>query len=196
MKRTTRKRKRDMDIAAVDQLARNAEVVFGYAGYVMIWTMAMTGMRPGELFGLRREYRYSDRPGSDPCPGRGRGRAVRRRRAPLRQGRGPHAWRSAFSSRCSRRRALWRRCRPSTTGTARWWSPSSLRTCWRSCSPRMTTSGCSLRSAAVGVGGVLRRLLAPHLQGCADERTKGPGLQEPAGWRSLLCPTSPVSACT
>jgi integrase len=68
VKRTTRERKRDMDIAAIDQLARNAEVVFGYPGYVMIWTMAMTGMRPGELFGLRREYCYPNWPASDPRP--------------------------------------------------------------------------------------------------------------------------------
>lgn len=66
VKKTQRERKRDMDIAAIDQLARNAEVVFGYPGYVMIWTMAMTGMRPGELFGLRREYCYPNWPASDP----------------------------------------------------------------------------------------------------------------------------------
>jgi integrase len=68
VKKTQRERKRDMDIAAIDQLARNAEVVFGYPGYVMIWTMAMTGMRPGELFGLRREYCYPNWPASDPRP--------------------------------------------------------------------------------------------------------------------------------
>ena len=68
VKKTKRERKRDMDIAAVDQLARNAEVVFGYPGYVMIWTMAMTGMRPGELFGLTREYCYPNWPATDPRP--------------------------------------------------------------------------------------------------------------------------------
>ena len=68
VKKQQRERKRDMDIAAIDQLARNAEVVFGYPGYVMIWTMAMTGMRPGELFGLRREYCYPNWPASDPRP--------------------------------------------------------------------------------------------------------------------------------
>ena len=68
VKQTKRERKRDMDIASIDQLARNAEVVCGYTGYVMIWTMAMTGMRPGELFGLRREYCYPNWPGSDPHP--------------------------------------------------------------------------------------------------------------------------------
>jgi len=68
VKKTQRERKRDMAIAAVDQLARNAEVVFGYPGYVMMWTMAMTGMRPGELFGLRREYCHPNWPSSDPRP--------------------------------------------------------------------------------------------------------------------------------
>lgn len=65
-KKKARERKKDMLIAAVDQLARNAEVVFGYPGYVMIWTMAMTGMRPGELCGLTREFCYPNWPGSDP----------------------------------------------------------------------------------------------------------------------------------
>lgn len=68
VKKTQRERKRDMSIASIDQLASNAEIVFGYTGYVMIWTMAMTGMRPGELFGLRREYCYPNWPGSDPRP--------------------------------------------------------------------------------------------------------------------------------
>ncbi|GAA4823741.1 integrase [Streptomyces ziwulingensis] len=68
VKKTQRERKRDMDITSIDHLARNAEIVFGYTGYVMIWTMAMTGMRPGELFGLRREYCYPVWPGSDLRP--------------------------------------------------------------------------------------------------------------------------------
>lgn len=68
VKTTQRERKRDMDIASIDQLARNAEIVWGYSGYVMIWTMAMTGMRPGELFGLRREYCYPNWPAGDPRP--------------------------------------------------------------------------------------------------------------------------------
>jgi integrase len=68
VKKAQRERKRDMDIASIDHLARNAEIVFGYPGYVMMWTMAMTGMRPGELFGLRREYCYPYWPGSDPRP--------------------------------------------------------------------------------------------------------------------------------
>ncbi|MFI6560325.1 tyrosine-type recombinase/integrase [Streptomyces sp. NPDC050534] len=68
VKKTQRERKRDMDIGAVGRLARNAEAVFGYPGHVMIWTMAMTGMRPGELFGLRREYCYPNWPAADPRP--------------------------------------------------------------------------------------------------------------------------------
>lgn len=63
-----RERKRDMPVEVVDRLARNADAVFGYSGYVLIWTMAMTGMRPGELFGLTREYCYPNWPGSDPRP--------------------------------------------------------------------------------------------------------------------------------
>ncbi|MEV4970635.1 integrase [Streptomyces scopuliridis] len=61
-----RERKRDMSIEDIEQLALNAEVVFGYAGYVFIWTMAMTGMRPAELYGLTREYCYPNWPASDP----------------------------------------------------------------------------------------------------------------------------------
>ena len=67
-KKKTRERKRDLELAVVDQLARNAETFFGYAGYVLVWTMAMTGMRPGELFGLTREYCYPNWPASDPRP--------------------------------------------------------------------------------------------------------------------------------
>lgn len=61
-----KERKRDLSTAVVEQLARNAEVVLGYQGYVLIWTMAMTGMRPGELFGLHRDYCYPNWPASDP----------------------------------------------------------------------------------------------------------------------------------
>lgn len=63
-----RERKRDLSIEVVDQLARNAETFMGYSGYALVWTMAMTGMRPGELFGLSREYCYPNWPGSDPRP--------------------------------------------------------------------------------------------------------------------------------
>ncbi|RPK56140.1 hypothetical protein EES43_24170 [Streptomyces sp. ADI96-02] len=61
-----KERKRDMTPEAVEQLARNAQTVFGEAGNTFIWTMAMTGMRPAELFGLTREYCYPNWPGTDP----------------------------------------------------------------------------------------------------------------------------------
>lgn len=67
-KKKPREKKKDMPIEVVDRLARNAEIFFGYPGYVFIWTMAMTGMRPSELFGLTREYSYPNWPTSDPEP--------------------------------------------------------------------------------------------------------------------------------
>ncbi|MGW3825714.1 integrase [Streptomyces sp. NPDC005071] len=63
-----KERKKDMTPEAVEQLARNAQTVFGEAGYAFIWTMAVTGMRPAELFGLTREYCYPAWPGTDPRP--------------------------------------------------------------------------------------------------------------------------------
>ena len=65
-KKKPRERKRDLALDVVEQLAVNAETLMGYPGYVLVWTMAMTGMRPGELFGLTREYCYPNWPGSDP----------------------------------------------------------------------------------------------------------------------------------
>ncbi|MYR28653.1 MULTISPECIES: hypothetical protein [unclassified Streptomyces] len=59
-------RKRDMPPATIEHLARNAEAVMGYTGYALIWTMAATCMRPGELFGLTREFCYPAWPASDP----------------------------------------------------------------------------------------------------------------------------------
>jgi integrase len=67
-KKKPRERKRDLPIAVIDQVARNAYTVFGYSGYVFMWTMAFTGMRPGELYGLTREYCYPSWPKSDPRP--------------------------------------------------------------------------------------------------------------------------------
>jgi integrase len=67
-KKKPRERKRDLSPAVVEQLACNAETFFGHPGYVLVWTMAMTGMRPGELFGLTREYCYPNWPGTDPRP--------------------------------------------------------------------------------------------------------------------------------
>jgi integrase len=62
----TKERKKDLAEETVEALARNARSVLGEPGYVLIWTMAMTGMRPGELFGLTREYCYPNWPGTDP----------------------------------------------------------------------------------------------------------------------------------
>lgn len=61
-----KERKRDLAEETVERLARNSQVLLGDPGYALMWTMAMTGMRPGELFGLRREYCYPNWPASDP----------------------------------------------------------------------------------------------------------------------------------
>ena len=59
--------------ATVEQviaLAENARTVWGLSGYVFILTKAFTGMRLGEMFGLRREYCYPLWPACDPDPDR------------------------------------------------------------------------------------------------------------------------------
>ena len=61
-----KERKADMAPEVVERLARNARTYFGDSGYAIIWTMAMTGMRPAELYGLTREYCYPNWPASDP----------------------------------------------------------------------------------------------------------------------------------
>jgi integrase len=61
-----RERKRDMRIEDVHQLACNALVYWGFPGYVFVLTMAFTGMRPAELYALRREYCSPNWPASDP----------------------------------------------------------------------------------------------------------------------------------
>lgn len=60
-----RERKKDMLIEHVERLARNAEILMGLSGYVLVWMIATTGMRPGELYGLTREYCYPAWPASD-----------------------------------------------------------------------------------------------------------------------------------
>ncbi|OXS35442.1 hypothetical protein CHR28_10565 [Streptomyces sp. XY006] len=66
-KKQTRRVKRELPIEAVHQLAVNAFHVWGYAGWVYIWTIAFTGMRPpGELFGLQRGFTSVEWPASDP----------------------------------------------------------------------------------------------------------------------------------
>lgn len=65
-KKNKRERKKDMLPEVVERLARNAEIFFGYPGYVFVWTMAVTGMRPAELYALTREYCYPNWPAADP----------------------------------------------------------------------------------------------------------------------------------
>ncbi|MDH2390134.1 integrase [Streptomyces sp. HNM0663] len=65
-KKKPRERKRNMRIEDVHQLACNALVFWGFPGYVYVWTFAMTGMRPAELYGLRPEYCHPNWPASDP----------------------------------------------------------------------------------------------------------------------------------
>lgn len=60
-----RERKKDMLIEHVERLARNAEILMGLSGYVLVWMIATTGMRPGELYGLTREYCYPAWPAAD-----------------------------------------------------------------------------------------------------------------------------------
>ncbi|MFJ4418213.1 integrase [Streptomyces sp. NPDC088925] len=66
VKKRVRERKRDMSVEAVELLSRNAEALLGPSGRALIWTMATTCMRPGELYGLTREYCYPNWPASDP----------------------------------------------------------------------------------------------------------------------------------
>lgn len=61
-----KERKRDMRIEDVHQLACNALQFWGLPGYVFVLTMATTGMRPAELYALRREYCHPHWPASDP----------------------------------------------------------------------------------------------------------------------------------
>lgn len=61
-----RERKREMRIEDVHQLALNALTFWGLDGYVFVWTMANTGMRPAELYALRRVYTHPAWPSADP----------------------------------------------------------------------------------------------------------------------------------
>lgn len=64
--RKPKERKKDVPVEVVHHIASNAQLRWGDAGHVFFWTMAMTGMRPGELYGLTREYCYPNWPKSDP----------------------------------------------------------------------------------------------------------------------------------
>jgi hypothetical protein len=65
-KKKPRERKREMRIEDVHQLACNALAFWGLDGFVFVWTMASTGMRPAELYALRRVYSHPTWPASDP----------------------------------------------------------------------------------------------------------------------------------
>lgn len=81
-KRTTRREKSELPIAAVHQLAVNAYTVWGYTGWAYIWTIAFTAMRPpGEMYGLQRGYASPNWPATDP---------VRKRRTDGARRYGPH----------------------------------------------------------------------------------------------------------
>jgi integrase len=61
-----RERKRNMRIEDVHQLACNALQFWGFPGYVFQFMMPLTGMRPAELYALRREYCHPNWPASEP----------------------------------------------------------------------------------------------------------------------------------
>ncbi len=65
-KKKPRERKREMRIEDVHQLACNALAFWGLDGFVFVWTMTTTGMRPAELYALRRVYCHPAWPASDP----------------------------------------------------------------------------------------------------------------------------------
>lgn len=65
-KKKPRERKREMRIEDVHQLACNALGFWGLDGFVFVWTMAATGMRPAELYALQRVYSHPSWPASDP----------------------------------------------------------------------------------------------------------------------------------
>lgn len=65
----TRRKKRPLGMGPVYQLAVNAYTVWGLTGWTYIWHAAFTGMRPGEMYGLRKEYCAPAWPASDPDAG-------------------------------------------------------------------------------------------------------------------------------
>lgn len=64
--RRVKERKRNLDVAVVHDLALNAHMLWGYEGYAFFLTIAFTGLRRAEIFGLRREYSSPTWPASDP----------------------------------------------------------------------------------------------------------------------------------
>lgn len=66
-KKQVRRVKRRLSTQSVHQLASNAHSVWGYAGWVYIWTVAFTGTRPpGETYGFQRGYASPYWPASEP----------------------------------------------------------------------------------------------------------------------------------
>ena len=66
-KKQTKRAKRELPFSAVHQLAVNAYHTWGYAGWVCIWTLAFTGIRPpGEMIGLQRGFTSVHWPTADP----------------------------------------------------------------------------------------------------------------------------------
>lgn len=66
----TREKKRPLEMETLHALAVNAYTVWGWTGWTYIWTQAFTGMRTGEMWGLRREFAPPNWPASDPDPER------------------------------------------------------------------------------------------------------------------------------
>ncbi|MFB7597203.1 integrase [Streptomyces sp. NPDC056160] len=63
--RPEREKKVQVPTRDLHQLAENARAVWGFTGYVFQMTKAYTGMRLGEMFGLRREYMGGNWPASE-----------------------------------------------------------------------------------------------------------------------------------
>ncbi|GGV46275.1 integrase [Streptomyces spectabilis] len=61
-----RERKRNMHMEDVFQLACNGLMFWGFPGFVYEFMMPFQGMRPAELYALRREYCHPYWPASDP----------------------------------------------------------------------------------------------------------------------------------
>jgi hypothetical protein len=70
-KKQTRRVKRKLSTQSIHQLAVNAHTLWGFTGWVYIWTIAFTGLRPpGETYGLQRGYASPYWPASEPDPDR------------------------------------------------------------------------------------------------------------------------------
>lgn len=64
--RPAREEKETVPQSDLHQLAENARTVWGFTGYVFMLTKAYTGMRLGEMYGLRREFVGPAWPECDP----------------------------------------------------------------------------------------------------------------------------------